>query len=144
MRRISDPELSALAEAVGEGARAIEQRDREALEQLVAARWHENCEWIPLIAAIEGEASYRGHQGLLAFYEDLWNAFEVRYGEPELRQVGGAIVYLTTMELRGRESGIEVLTELGVVWEPDGERIRRGRAYDSHAAALTAAEELDA
>ena len=144
MRSITSSELEALAEAVQVGARAIEQRDRDTLEQLIAARWHEDCEWIPLIAAIEGEASYRGHDGLLAFYEDLWKAFEVRYGEPDLRQVGGALVYLTTMELRGGESGVELLIELGVVWELDDDRIRRGRAYDSHAAAIAAAEGLDA
>ena len=144
MRSITPAELEGLAEAVQTGARAIEQRDRETLEQLIAARWHEDCEWVPLIAAVEGEASYHGRDGLLAFYEDLWNSFEVRYGEPDVRQVEDVFVYLTTMELRGRESGVEMLVELGVVWEPDGDRIRRGRAFDSHTAALAAAEALDA
>jgi hypothetical protein len=144
MRTLTDAEFEAAAEGVREGSRAIERRDREALERLIAERWHEDCEWIPLIAAVEGERSYRGHAGLLAFYEDLWNSFEVSYGEPELRQAGNTVVYLTTMELRGRESGVEVMIELGVVWEPDGDRIRRGRAYDSHAAAIAAAEGLDA
>jgi hypothetical protein len=144
VRTLTDAELGGLTEAVRDGASAIERRDRESLRRIVATGWHEDCEWVPLISAVEGEASYGGHEGLLAFYEDLWNAFEVHYGDPDLRQVGGAIVYLTTMELRGRESGVEVVVELGVVWEPDGDRIRRGRAFDSHAAALAAAEELDA
>ena len=143
MRTLTAAEFDAAAQGVREGASAIERRDREALERLIAERWHEDCEWIPLIAAVEGESSYRGHDGLLAFYEDLWNSFEVRYGEPELRQAGSAIVYLTTMELRGRESGLEVATELGVVWEVEGDRIRRGRAFDSHAAAIAAAEAND-
>jgi hypothetical protein len=142
MSGLTGSELEAAAEGVREGARAIERRDRESLERLVAQHWHEDCEWVPLIAAVEGEASYRGRDGLLAFYEDLWNAFEVRYGEPDLRQAGTALVYLTTMELRGRESGLEVMTEMGVVREVENGLIRRGRAFDSHAAALAAAEEL--
>jgi hypothetical protein len=48
------------------------------------------------------------------------------------------------MSLRARESGVELRRELGIVYEVDGELIRRGRAYDSHAAALAAAEELRA
>ena len=143
MRTLTDTEFEAAAQGVRDGANAIERRVRDALERLISERWHEDCEWIPLIAAVEGERSYRGRDGLLAFYEDLWNSFEVRYGEPELRQAGPGLVYLTTMELRGRESGLEVTTELGVVWEVDGDRIRRGRAFDSHAAAVAAAEELE-
>jgi hypothetical protein len=45
------------------------------------------------------------------------------------------------MDVRGRESDLEWETELGVVWEFDGGLIRRGRAFDSHAAAIAAAEE---
>jgi hypothetical protein len=124
--------------------RAIERGDREGLRQAVAEVWHEDCEWFPLIGGVEGETSYRGHDGIVQFSEDLANAFEVQYGDQEVRFVGDAVVGLMSMHLRGRGSGVEINTELGVVYEIEDELIRRGWAYDSHAAALAAAEALHA
>lgn len=123
---------------------AIERGDREGLRRAVAESWHEDCEWFPLITGVEGDSSYRGHDGIVQFSEDLVNAFEVRYDDQEVRLVGSAVVGLMTMHLRGRGSGVEINTELGVVYEIEGELIRRGWAYDSHADALAAAEELAA
>ncbi len=118
--------------------------DREALRGVIAELWHEDCEWFPLIAGVEGATTYRGRDGIMSFYEDFWGTFEVAYLEPEFRVVGNTVVYLSTMDLRARESGLELTRELGVVYEIDGEQIRIGRAYDSHAVALEAAEELNA
>jgi ketosteroid isomerase-like protein len=123
-------------------AEAIERRDPEPAEQDVAEFWHEDCEWTPLIAGVEGDSSYHGREGVLKFYEDLTSSFEVHYRDIQVRQAGDAVVFLSILDLRGRESGVEVERELGVVYEFDGDLIRRGRAFDSHAAALTAAEEL--
>jgi hypothetical protein len=120
----------------------VQDGDREGLRRVVAKAWHEDCEWIPLIAGVEGTASYHGHDGLIAFYEDFWRTFEVRYGENEVRRIGDALVVLGAMELRGRESGVELQTELGILLVLDGELIRWGKAYDSHGAAVAAAEEL--
>jgi hypothetical protein len=123
-------------------AETIERKDREAGERQVAEFWHEDCEWVPLLAGVEGEGTYRGHDGVLRFFEDFMGTFDVRYRGYEFRQIGDAVVWLTAMELRGRGSGIQVERELGVVYEFDGDLIRQGRAYDSHPAALAAAEEL--
>ena len=119
---------------------AIERGDRDGLRAALAEVWHPDGEWFPLIGGVEGKASYRGHDGILQFAEDLANAFEVRYDDQEVRFVGDAVVGLMMMHLRGRGSGVEIETELGVVYEIEGELIRRGWAYDSHAAALAAAE----
>jgi hypothetical protein len=126
------------------GTYAIRAEDHRGLEKFVAELWHEECEWFPLIAGVEGKTSYRGRDGVVAFYEDFWGTFEVTYGEPDFRVIGNSIVYLTSMDLRGRESGVELAGELGIVYEIDDDLIRTGRAYDSHSAAVAAAEELDA
>jgi hypothetical protein len=126
------------------GAPAIGPDEREEIERFVGELWHEDCEWFPLIAGVEGKTSYQGRDGLLAFYEDFWGTFEVIYRDPEFRAMGNSVVYLSSMGLRGRESGVELARELGIVYTLDGDLIRTGRAYDSHAAALAAAEELDA
>jgi hypothetical protein len=127
-----------------EAAKAIERGHREGLQRAIAESWHQDCEWFPLIGGVEGDTSYRGHDGIVQFSEDLVNSFEVRYDDQEVRVIGSAVVGLMTMHLRGRGSGVEINTELGVVYEIEGDLIRRGWAYDSHAAALAAAEELAA
>jgi ketosteroid isomerase-like protein len=123
-------------------AEAIQRRDRELGERWVAEHWHEDCEWVPLIAGVEGSSTYRGRQGVLEFFDDFIGSFDVRYRDAEFKEVGDVVVFLARMELRGRESGVEISREVGAVYEFDGDLIRRGKAYDSHAAALASAEEL--
>jgi ketosteroid isomerase-like protein len=123
-------------------AESIERRDREAGKRQIEAFWHEDCEWSPLIAGVEGASTYHGREGVLQFFEDFLGSFEVRYHDIEFEQVGDVVIWLSRMEVRGRESGVEVERELGVVYELDEGLIRHGKAYDSHAAALRAAEEL--
>jgi hypothetical protein len=68
-------------------------------------------------------------------------AFEVRYETPEVVPVGDdVVVTLGAMHLRGRESDVKVTRDVGTVYEFEGERVRRGRVYDSRADALAAAE----
>jgi hypothetical protein len=123
---------------------AIERRDRRTGERVVAEYWHEDCEWTPLIAGVEGESTYHGHEGVLKFFDDLTGSFDVRYRDVHFRPIGDAVVFLSTIDLRGRESGVEVTRELGAVYVFEKGLIRRARAYDSHAEALRAAEELGA
>jgi len=137
----SEPRVEELMELIRSGMLAIQDGDREALERAVAGSWHEECEWVPLLAGVEGE-TYHGRDGLVSFYLDLLDSFEIRYQDLELRRIANSIVVLTEMSSRGRESGVVVGTELGILCELDGDLIRRGKAYDSHAAAIAAAEEL--
>lgn len=124
------------------GAETIERRDRETAKRQIGEFWHEDCEWSPLIAGVEGESTYHGREGVLQFFEDFLGSFDVSYRDIEFEQIGDAVVWLSTMSVRGRESGVEVDRELGVVYEFEGDLIRRGRAYESHSAALAAAKEL--
>jgi hypothetical protein len=120
----------------------IERGDREAFYELIKGRVHPEAEWVPLIAeAVEGE--YHGPDGIRRFVDDLLEAFEVGYSERDLRSPGeGLILVLCRMTLRGRESGVEIVSDVGTVYEFEGDQLRRGRVYDDQAAAEAAAGEL--
>jgi hypothetical protein len=119
---------------------ASERRDRDAAERVIRALVHPDCEWEPLIAGVEG-GPYKGPEGALGFYDDFLGAFDVRYGDPDFRPIGPhGVLELSTMHMRGRESDVAVDRELGVVYEFDGDRLCRGKAYDSHDKAIAAAE----
>jgi hypothetical protein len=121
---------------------ASESGDREAFGRAIEELVHPDCEWEPLIAGVEGR-HYRGPEGMLAFYDDYLAAFEVRYEDTEYRPIGeDTVLELTTMRVRGRQSDVEVQRELGVVYQFDADRVRYGRAYDSHAQAIEDAEAL--
>jgi hypothetical protein len=119
---------------------AVECRDREAFGRAAERLIHPDGEWKPLLAAVEG-GPYIGPEGALAFYDDLLGSFEARYSPFEYRAVGDdVIVTLTTLRARGRGSDVEVERELATVYEFDGDKVRRGRVYESHDDAIAAAE----
>jgi ketosteroid isomerase-like protein len=120
----------------------IERGDRESFHELVDGRVLPEAEWIPLIA-VGVEGAYQGPEGIGRFVDDLLNAFEVRYTERELRSIGdGIVLSLCRMGLRGRESGVEIVSPVGTVYEFDGGQLRRGRVYEEQAEAAAAAEAL--
>jgi ketosteroid isomerase-like protein len=121
---------------------AMETGDRDALIEMVLGLAHPEAEWSPLVTAVEGQ-SYRGKEGVLEFFTDFLESFEVRYDDLELRPIGDrAVLALAQMALEGRGSGVAVVQELGVLYEFEDGRMRHGRAYPSHAEALSAAEGL--
>ena len=123
---------------------AIEVGDRDRLRALLADFVHPDCEWSALVGEVEGTV-YEGREGMGSFYDDLLGSFEVRYDHRELRPLGDrAVLLVCRMELRGRQSGVAVSQELGVTSEFEDGRLRRARAYPSHAEALAAAEALGA
>lgn len=121
---------------------AVEAEDRKELARLAEADVHPDGELVPLIgAAVEG--SYRGPDGARRFFDDLLNAFEVRYLDRDLRSIGDeSVLLLCRMQLRGREGEIEMLEEMGTIYEFEGGLPRRGRTYRGHAETLAAAEAL--
>jgi hypothetical protein len=143
-RAIESPKANRVAEMFRLSLEAIKDRDREAAARQIEEFWHEDCEWTPLIAGVEGTSTYRGREGILRFFDDFLGSFDVEYRDVEFRQIGDAVAFLSNMHVRGLESGVEVERELGAVYVFDGDLIRWGKAYDSHAAALAAVEELRA
>jgi hypothetical protein len=121
---------------------AVEANDRELLARLTEAEVHPDCEFVPLIGAgLEG--SYRGPDGVSRFFDDLLNAFEVSYLDRDLRPVGEeSVLLLCRIRLRGRESEIEMVLEVGTIYEFEDGLLSRGRVYRGHAESLSAAEAL--
>jgi len=122
------------------GQAALERGDLDAFSEVVDRLMHPEGEWEPLLVGVEG-GPYRGPRGVLAWFDDFMGAFEVRYETPEVVPVGDdVVVTLGAMHLRGRESDVKVTRDVGTVYEFEGERVWRGRVYDSRADALAAAE----
>jgi hypothetical protein len=141
---VTQPALASGIERLQAMNEAIERGDRDEFGSLIAAVIHVDCDWTPLITAVEGR-SYKGREGMVAFFEDFLGSFEVRYLDPEFRPLGdAAVLLLTTMQMCGRDSGVEVLRELGVIFEFEEGLVRRARAYDSHREATAEAEALRA
>jgi ketosteroid isomerase-like protein len=122
----------------------MESGDRDLFEARLEEIMHPDCEWKPLVVVVEGR-SYRGYDGMRDFAEDFLGSFEVRYEDRTLRAIGErGVLLLATMKLRGRESGIDVSQEVGVLFELEDGRILNGDVTASHADALSAAEAIDA
>jgi ketosteroid isomerase-like protein len=136
----SDPRI----ELVRAGQVALERGDRDAFRELVDRMMHPDGEWEPLLTGVEG-GPYVGPQGVLTWFDDFMSALEVRYETPEFVLVGDNVVLtLGAMHLRGRESDAEVTRDVGTVYDFDGDKVRRGRVYESRADAIAAAEALAA
>lgn len=121
---------------------AMEASDREGLDRMLEQIAHPDCEWTPLVATVEG--GYRGKEHTREFFSDFLDSFEVRYSAREVREVGdGDVLFLCTMNARGRGSGVDVVQEMGVLYEFEGGLLRRGRAYPSHDRAIAAADDLE-
>ena len=130
-----------MAEENGELVRrafdAFNRRDADGL----LGCFHADCEWRPAIApgGMEGR-TYSGHDGLLAWLwevTDSWETFEVHASST--RPVGETVVVFGYMHARGRASGVELDRELAQVWEIEGGKAVRARAYATQVEALKAA-----
>jgi hypothetical protein len=123
---------------------AIEANDREQLARLTEASTDEDSELVPLIG-VGLEGTYRGPDGISRFFNDLLGTFEVRYLDRDLRQVGEeSVLLLCRLQLRGRESDIEIVQDMGTVYEFEGGVLRRGRVFEQHSETIAAAEALHA
>jgi ketosteroid isomerase-like protein len=134
------PETDVNVEFVEAAMDLIERGDQQALHDLIDGRVHPEAELTPLIS-LGVEGVYEGPDGVRRFFDDLLDAFEVRYSERELRPVGdGVVLVLCRMGLRGRESGAEVVQHVGTVYEFEGELFRSARVYEDQSEATEAAE----
>jgi ketosteroid isomerase-like protein len=111
------------------------------IEELI----HPQCEFRSAIGSeVEGR-TYRGRDQIQGWFEDLLEAFELRYGDRQYEVLDeGNILLLATNTLRGRASGAEVVRDIGIVYEVDDGMIRKAISYDSPSEARAAAEALRA
>ena len=83
--------------------------------------------------------TYRGHDGMREFREELGEAFEdVRLDAERFIDAGNQVVALGSMRARGVGSGVEVRETRGWVWTLRDGKVIRHRTYDNHETALEA------
>jgi ketosteroid isomerase-like protein len=113
---------------------AFNARDVDGLLRLCA----EDCEWLPLRAQLEGIV-YRRHQGVRQFVSDMdedWEAFRIDPMEFHDRQERVAVIGRVTAL---GQSGVEIDSIAGFVFELQQGRIRRVISHSDPEVALEAA-----
>ena len=115
---------------------AFNRRDIDAFVQPTTS----DFEWFPALGmAVEGD-SFRGREGVEAYFEALHATWEeVRLVAEEVRDLGEIVVWLGRIEGRGRGSGVVVEAPMGAVLDFRGEKAWRARSYLDHGEALRAA-----
>jgi ketosteroid isomerase-like protein len=123
---------------VRRGAEFYNQRDPEAGLEL----WHPDCEWHPYFSAeVEGSSGYRGHDGMRQWFRDTDEMFSsVNWEVDKVRDLGDdRVLALGRLRATGRQSGVEVNSPIGQLFEFRDGRVLRGWAYLSHEEARLAA-----
>ena len=121
---------------------AVERGDMEGLRALAAQAVHPDCEWTPLLAGVDGR-TYRGPEGMVAFFTEWLDAFSPRYEKREYEQLSDDVVLATCLLwIEGRETGVGIDREIAVVAQFEDGLLRRGQAYDTRAEAVEGAKEL--
>ena len=115
---------------------AFNRRDIDAFVQPTTS----DFEWLPALGmAVEG-GSFRGREGVDAYFEALHATWEeVRLVAEEVRDLGEIVIWLGRIEGRGRGSGVVVEAPMGAVLEVRGEKAWRARSYPDRGEALRAA-----
>jgi|SRR4051794_6165809 ketosteroid isomerase-like protein len=112
---------------------AFNARDVDELVSLSA----DDCEWQPLRAQLEGIV-YRGHQGVRQFVSDMdedWDAF--RLDPREFHDRDERVAVVARVSALG-QSGVEIDSVAGFLFELERGRIRRIISYSDPGAALEA------
>ena len=123
-------------EILRRGVDAYNQLDLSTLTAITTA----DFEWFPLMVGAFESGSFRGREGIAAYFEDIRDAWEhLRVSVDEFRDFGDRVVMLGRVEGRGARSSIEVDAPLGMLAEFRGDRLSRVSTYLDHDQALKAA-----
>jgi ketosteroid isomerase-like protein len=114
----------------------------EAAGILIDATFDPEVEFNPLDTGAAGGRTYRGRDGMVAFFGELSEALEgVRYEPPQFHPVGDdLVVVFTRLVGTERDTAMPLRQDLSLVYEFAGGLVRCVTAYDSPAEALEAAE----
>ena len=92
-----------------------------------------------IVGGAEGNV-YRGHAGFRAWYADSFETFEsFSFDWSEFRDLGDRVLALGQLQARGRESGVELASEMGWVHTVRRGTLTKIEGFLSHADALEAA-----
>ena len=123
-------------EIVKRAADAFNEREVETFMALATPHF----EWFPAMDRLVEGGSYRGREGIEAYFEAVsgtWEEFQLL--PYEFRDLGDRVLWLGRVEARGRGSGVRVDTPLGTIVEFRDGKMSRIRAYLDHGEALRAA-----
>jgi ketosteroid isomerase-like protein len=85
-------------------------------------------------------ATYRGHEGLRHYFDSFYEVMdEVRFEAEEFIDAGDRVVVPTRLVARGRDSGIEAVQQLVLVWTLRDGKALRVETFATRAEALAAA-----
>jgi ketosteroid isomerase-like protein len=123
--------------------RALEASEREGFAGLAAqfdSFFHPEFEWTPRMVGF-GERTYRGREGFDGYVHDVAETVgEVSFSASDVHAVGDdGVLALGRVRLVGRESGLPLEDEYGILYLLEGGRMVSARAFLSHAEAEEAA-----
>lgn len=85
-------------------------------------------------------STYRGHEGLRHYFDSFYEVMdEVRFEAEEFIDAGDRVVVPTRLVARGRDSGIEAVQQLVLVWTLRDGKALRVETFATRAEALAAA-----
>jgi ketosteroid isomerase-like protein len=123
----------ALVQAAIDGYNA---RDARVLRRVMTA----DVELRPPVSSLAGRA-YRGHRGIDEWLADVKESFaDARIEALELRDMGHSVLALTSFNVRGSGSRMELESELGVICRIQEGRIATWQGFFSHADAIAASQ----
>ena len=109
--------------------------DREAFGGLFAP----DAEIIPLRAALEGTV-YRGPSSAEDFWADTDESWEtIGFDPDEIRDLGDRVLLIGRLRAKGRQTGVEVDSQMGVIASFADGKVTRFQTYSTVADALEAA-----
>jgi ketosteroid isomerase-like protein len=119
---------------------AFNQRDLDAFLALA----DREAELTPLTVGVEGIRSYRGHDGVRVWWDDLLAVFPDFHAEVEkIRDLGDVTVARARLRGRGVESDASFEREIWQIVEWRSGRVVRWRTFLSEAEAIEAAGSRD-
>jgi uncharacterized protein len=124
-------------EATRRGFEALDQTGVEAfLEEFIDPEFETTT---PPELTVE-PATYRGHEGLRRYFESFYEVMdEVRFEPEEFIDAGDQVVVPTRLVARGRDTGIEAVQQIAMVWTLRNRKGLRVETYATTAEALAAA-----
>ncbi len=96
--------------------------------------------WFPALPGVVEGDGCRGRAGIEIYFEEISNIWEeLRVIGGEFRDIGDRVIVLGRTEGRGRCSGVEVDSPIGVIYDFRDGKMSRVLAYLDHGGALRAA-----
>jgi ketosteroid isomerase-like protein len=97
-----------------------------------------DIEFVPLRSLVVG-GSYRGHEGIRQFFEDLDEEWEDRLiHNEEFRENDDSVLLLGEFEARGRASGMQMRSPVAWLFRLRAGKVVRMQAYSDQEEALRA------